>query len=134
MSKRALVVLLIGANFALLTALGLMTWDLPRADAQATPLASNFVMVAAEISEHHDALFVHGIRNCNLLESPAIVSTYATLSGISGESRLSASDEQFLAVEQETSVPAPRFSDSWFCRPHDFSSGFAAVRSGVLRI
>ncbi len=101
-----------------------------RADASATANESCHRAGTA----HHDALFVHGIRNCNLLESPAIVSTYATLSGISGESRLSASDEQFLAVEQETSVPATRFSDSWFCRPHDFSSGFAAVRSGVLRI
>src|SRR6266436_1898034 len=97
-----------------------------RADASATANESCHRAGAM----HHKALFVHGIQNCNLPESPAIVSISAAFSGISGESHLSAS----LTVEQENSAPATRFSDSWFCRPHDFSSGFAAVRSGVLRI
>jgi len=83
---------------------------------------------------HHKSLFVRGVRNCSLPESPAIVSTSAPLSEISGESRLPAPSEQFLVVERENSAPAAPFSDSWFCRPHNVSSGFTPVPSGVLRI
>ena len=101
-----------------------------RADASAT--ANESCHRAGTV--HHYALFVYGIRNCNLSESPAIVSTSATLSGISGESRLGVPGEQFLADERENSLPTAPFSDSWFCRPHGFSNGFTPVSSGVLRI
>src|SRR6266436_318367 len=101
-----------------------------RADASATANESCHRAGA----RHHKALFVHGIQNCNLPESPAIVSTSAALRGISGESRLSDSGDQFLTVEQENSATAKRFSYSLLFRPHGFSSVFAVVRSGFLRI
>lgn len=58
MTKRAWVVLLIGVNLTLLTTLVVSAWDLPRANAQAAPLASNFVMVAGQIQNNHDGLYI----------------------------------------------------------------------------
>lgn len=58
MSKRAIVMLLIGINAVLATTLIVAGWELPRANAQAAPLASNYLMVAGEINDDHDALVV----------------------------------------------------------------------------
>lgn len=58
MSHRALKHLLVAVNAVLLTALVLASWDLPKAHAQAAPLASNYIMVSAVIQQDHDALVV----------------------------------------------------------------------------
>src|SRR5438128_3685816 len=101
-----------------------------RADASAT---GNGICHRAG-TMHHEALLVHGTRNCNLPELPAVASTCTPFGGASGESRLSASGETFLATGQENPAATTILSDSWFCRPHDFSSGFTPVVSSVLRI
>lgn len=58
MSKRVIVMLLIGVNAVLLTILTLTAARLPEARAQAAPLASNYLMVAGEINSDHDALYI----------------------------------------------------------------------------
>lgn len=58
MSKRAWVVLLVGVNLLLLTSLIVTAWDLPKANAQAAPLASNYMMVAGVIMNQHDGLYI----------------------------------------------------------------------------
>lgn len=58
MRKRAYIPLLIGVNALLLTTLIVTSWDLPRAQAQATPLATNYAIVSAVIFEHHDAIVI----------------------------------------------------------------------------
>ncbi len=83
---------------------------------------------------HHEALLIHGIRNCNLPELPAIISTSTPFGGASGESHLGAPGGMPLEVEQGNLASAASFPDSWFCRPHDLSSEFTPAWSGVLRI
>jgi hypothetical protein len=58
MSKRAIIVLLTGANLLLLAVLILANYRLPAAYAQAAPLAQNYLMVAGEIRDSQDALYV----------------------------------------------------------------------------
>lgn len=58
MSKRSLVVLLAGVNLVLLATLILRSWNPPAAYAQAVPLGANYLMVAAEIRDGTDALYV----------------------------------------------------------------------------
>jgi hypothetical protein len=58
MSKRAVIVLLAGANLLLLAVLIIGSWRLPAAHAQAVPLNSNYLMVAGEIRDGADALYV----------------------------------------------------------------------------
>ncbi|MBN2563064.1 MAG: hypothetical protein JXQ75_19235 [Phycisphaerae bacterium] len=59
MTKRALIVLLVGVNLILLAALILASgWGLPAAYAQAVPLGQNYLIVAAEIRDGVDALYV----------------------------------------------------------------------------
>ncbi len=58
MSKRSIVTLLVGVNVVLLTLMIVTAWNLPEARAQAAPLASNYLMVSAEINNDHDALYV----------------------------------------------------------------------------
>lgn len=58
MSKRAYVVLLLGLNLLLLATLILTSWRLPAAYAQPVPLGQNYLMVAAEIRDGVDALYV----------------------------------------------------------------------------
>ena len=101
-----------------------------RADASA---AANGICHRAG-TMHHEALLVHGTRNCNLPELPAVVSASTPFGSASGESRLSASDGTFFATGQENPAATTMLSDSWFCRPHDFSSGFTPVVSTVFRI
>jgi len=58
MSKRALIVLLAGVNLLLLTVLILAGYGVPAAYAQPAPLGQNYVMVAGEINDGVDALYV----------------------------------------------------------------------------
>ncbi len=58
MSKRALIVLLWGANLLLLAVLVLSRWELPAACAQAAPLGRNFAMVSGQIRSGVDALYI----------------------------------------------------------------------------
>ena len=58
MNKRASVLLLAGLNLLLLTVLILAAWRPPVAQAQAVPLAANYLMVAGEIRDGADALYV----------------------------------------------------------------------------
>jgi len=58
MTKRALIILLVGVNLVLLATLILSNWQLPAAHAQAAPVGQNFLVVAAEIKDGADALYV----------------------------------------------------------------------------
>jgi hypothetical protein len=58
MTKRALIVLLVGVNLVLLATLILATWHLPAANAQPAPLGQNYVMVSGKINDQSDALYV----------------------------------------------------------------------------
>jgi len=58
MNKRTLTTLLVGLNLTMLAALILAAWRPPVAVAQPVPLASNYLMVAAEIRDGSDALYV----------------------------------------------------------------------------
>ena len=58
MSKRGIIVLLVGLNLLLLAVLILGSWKLPSAYAQAVPLNSNYLMVAGEIRDGTDGLYV----------------------------------------------------------------------------
>jgi len=58
MNKRTIAILLVGLNLTLLAALILAAWKPPAALAQPVPLASNYLMVAAEIRDGADALYV----------------------------------------------------------------------------
>jgi hypothetical protein len=58
MTKRALIVLLVGVNLVLLATLVLASWRLPAAYAQPAPLAQNYVMVSGQINDQSDALYV----------------------------------------------------------------------------
>jgi hypothetical protein len=58
MSKRALVVLLAGVNLLLLAVLILAGYRLPAAYAQPAPLGQNYLMVAGEIHDGVDGLYV----------------------------------------------------------------------------
>ena len=58
MSKRALIVLLLGLNLLILATLILSSWSLPAAYGQAVPLGQNYLMVAAEIRDGVDALYI----------------------------------------------------------------------------
>lgn len=58
MNRRSLVILLVGVNLTLLAALILTNGRLPVAYAQAAPLGQNYAIVAAEIRDGVDALYV----------------------------------------------------------------------------
>lgn len=58
MTKKSVIVLLVGLNLILLATLVLTSWRLPAAYAQAAPLGQNFAMVAGEIRDGVDALYV----------------------------------------------------------------------------
>src|SRR6266478_6996333 len=125
-SLLTLVALLIAPSCAPLC-LGRNCW---RADASATTNGNCHGVGHS----HHEALLVNSIRNCNSPELPAIVSASTPLSEASDASRLGAPGGMFLAIGQGNSTPAPTFSEFWFCRPHDLSSGFTPLPSSVLRI
>src|SRR5258708_4968853 len=83
---------------------------------------------------HHKGLLLHGIRNCNLPELPAVLSTSTGFSGASGASRLSATGGEFLAADRQNSAPTVPFPDNHFGRSPDCLSSFVSVPSSVLRI
>ncbi len=58
MNRRSIIVFLVGVNLLLLATLILTTWRLPVAEAQAVPMATNYLMVAGEIRNGTDALYV----------------------------------------------------------------------------
>ena len=58
MTKKSIIILLVGLNLVLLATLILTSWKLPAAYAQAAPLGQNYVMVAGEIRDGVDALYV----------------------------------------------------------------------------
>lgn len=63
MTKRTAIVLLVGVNLMLLATLILSSWHLPPAYAQAAPLGQNYMMVAAEIKDGVDALYVFDLSH-----------------------------------------------------------------------
>lgn len=63
MTKRAAIILLAGVNLVLLATLVLVSWSPPAAYAQATPLAQNYLMVAGEINDGVDALYIIDLAN-----------------------------------------------------------------------
>lgn len=58
MTKRTLIVLLIGLNLLLAATFILTSWRLPTAYAQAAPLGQNYAMVTGEIRNGVDALYI----------------------------------------------------------------------------
>ncbi len=58
MTKRTVIVLLVGVNLILLATLILANWEPPTAYAQPAQLGHNYLMVAAEISDGVDAVYV----------------------------------------------------------------------------
>lgn len=54
---------LVCLNAVLATALVIMAWPLPTAHAQATGLAGNYMMVAGEVRDQFDALYVVDMRS-----------------------------------------------------------------------
>ncbi|MBW7906148.1 MAG: hypothetical protein LC135_16715 [Phycisphaerae bacterium] len=62
MTKNACISMLICLNLALLAGIVLCTYSPPAAQAQATGLAGNYVMVAGEIRDQFDALYVIDMR------------------------------------------------------------------------
>jgi hypothetical protein len=62
MSKSTAVALLVCLNLALLTALCLASYSLPSAAAQGTGLSGNYMVVAGQIQDRYDALYVLDLR------------------------------------------------------------------------
>lgn len=58
MSKHSLIVLLVGVNLLLLAIMILAGWSPPAAYGQTVPLGQNYLMVAAEIRDGVDALYL----------------------------------------------------------------------------
>lgn len=58
MTKRSIIVLLVGLNLTLLATLILFSYSPPAAYAQAAPLGQNYLMVAGQIRSGVDALYV----------------------------------------------------------------------------
>src|SRR5260370_1874733 len=125
-SLLTLVALLVAPGCAPLCA----SQDCRRTDASATTKGNCHGAGAT----HREAALIHGFRNCNLPELPAVVLTRKPLGDSSGESRLRAARGKFFAVNQENSAPAGPLFDFYLCRSHDFSSRFAPVPSGFLPI
>ncbi|MCK6455450.1 MAG: hypothetical protein L6Q92_02810 [Phycisphaerae bacterium] len=66
MTKRALIVLLVGINLILAATLILMAGRPAAALAQGAPLASNYLMVSGVVQQSHDALYVIDLSNREL--------------------------------------------------------------------
>jgi hypothetical protein len=66
MTKKALIVLLVGVNLLLGTTLVLLSGRPKTALAQAAPLAANYLMVSGVIQKDHDALYVIDLGNREL--------------------------------------------------------------------
>ncbi len=66
MNKKTCLSLLVCVNLALLTAILLCSYSLPQAYAQGTSLASDYMVVAGEIRDQHDGLYIIDVRNRTL--------------------------------------------------------------------
>ena len=63
MHKNTWFSLLVCVNLALLTGIILFSYSPPAALAQGTGLAQNYMMVAGEIQNEHDALYIIDVRS-----------------------------------------------------------------------
>lgn len=63
MSKSTWLSLLVCVNLVLLTGLVLCTYSPPAAYAQGTSLAGDYMVVAGEIQDQHDALYIIELRS-----------------------------------------------------------------------
>ena len=63
MSKNTWLSLLLCLNLALLTGIVLCAYSPPAAYAQGTSLAGDYMVVAGEIQDQHDALYIIDVRN-----------------------------------------------------------------------
>ena len=63
MSKNTYLSLLVCVNLVLLTATLLCSYAPPAAFAQGTSLAGDYMVVAGEIQDQHDALYIIDLRN-----------------------------------------------------------------------
>ena len=62
MSKNTWIAMLVCVNLVFLTAICLASYSLPTAAAQGTGLAGNYMVVAGEIQDEYDALYVVDMR------------------------------------------------------------------------
>ena len=63
MNKTTCLSLLVCLNLVLLTAILLCSYSVPTAYAQGTSLAGDYMVVAGEIRDQHDALYIIDVRN-----------------------------------------------------------------------
>jgi hypothetical protein len=63
MATRTWLSLLVCLNLLLLTALVLCSYSPPAAYAQGTSLAADYMIVAGEIQDQHDALYIIDVKN-----------------------------------------------------------------------
>ncbi|MFQ5805082.1 MAG: hypothetical protein ACE5I3_01390 [Phycisphaerae bacterium] len=63
MTKQMCLSVLVCVNLILLTAIVLCSYSPPAAYAQGTSLADDYVVVAGEIQDQHDALYIIDVRN-----------------------------------------------------------------------
>ncbi len=63
MRKNTWLSLLLCLNLVLLTGIVLVTYSPPTAYAQGTSLAGDYMVVAGEIQDQHDALYIIDVRN-----------------------------------------------------------------------
>ncbi len=66
MTKSTVISVLVCLNLVLLTAVGLAAYSLPAAAAQGTGLSGNYAIVAGEIRDEYDALYVIDLRTRTL--------------------------------------------------------------------
>lgn len=66
MKKNFLVSLLVCLNMVLLTGMILASYSPPAANAQTVGLAGNYLMVAGEIQDGYDAMYLIDLRNQTL--------------------------------------------------------------------
>lgn len=66
MSKRAILIALVGVNLALLGALILSTYSLPAAQAQAVGRGGDYILVSARADRNHDVAYLIDLRNRSL--------------------------------------------------------------------
>ena len=63
MNKTTCISLLVCLNLVILTGIVLVSYSPPAALAQGTSLASDYMVVAGEIQDQHDALYIVDLRN-----------------------------------------------------------------------
>jgi hypothetical protein len=83
---------------------------------------------------NHEAPLVHGTRNCNLPELPAVISTSGAFGGDFSASYLIAHAGAYLGAEGPNSATTVPFPDNHFGRSPAFLSSFVSAPPSVLRI